>query len=760
MVLRRRLISVLVATVAAGLLLAPAALGASAPGGPVLVVTTSGDPFGAYYTEILHAEGLNEFATADISQVTAQTLSSYSVVVLARMSLSDAQVAMLTTWVQGGGDLIAMRPDKKLAPLLGIADAGTTLSDGYVDVDTSAPPGNGITSATMQFHDTADRYVLAGARSVAALYSNATTATASPAVTLRAVGSAGGQAAAFTYDLARSVVWTRQGNPAWAGQERDNAIDPTSGDSTTSIRPDDLFFPDYVNLDKVTIPQADEQQRLLANLVTQMSADRIPLPRLWYFPRGYRAAVVMTGDDHGNDGTNGAFDNLRAASPAGCSVADWTCVRGTSYVYSNTTISDAQAAQDQADGFEIAPHPRVPGSNPQCNNFAGFDQINATIANAISAFQASWPGLPAPTTTRTHCVIWSDWDSQARADQANGIRLNTDYYFWPDSWVQGRAGMFTGSGMPMRFAAINGSMYDVYQATTQLPDETYTTTASVQNAIATLLDDAVGPQGFYGFFTVNMHTDIANHPGRDAVVAAAQARGVPVISARQLLTWTDGRNDSSFQGLGYASGVLSFTMSVGAGARGLQAMIPVAGPSGALQTVLRDGQAVPFTTQTIKGVAYAFVDAVPGAYRAIYPGGAVGGAAAAGGGPSTATSIAARIPAFSVLARSTRAPTFPSLRRSARTFRPGGGRSFAVTFRLARTSRVVFTVRTARGTIERRIRVASHRKGTVLRLRWDGRDTRGRYVKAATYRFTVSSITARGRAQTARGSVRVLTARP
>ena len=31
----------------------------------------------------------------------------------------------------------------------------------------------------------------------------------------------GGQAAAFTYDLARSVVYTRQGNPAWAGQERD-----------------------------------------------------------------------------------------------------------------------------------------------------------------------------------------------------------------------------------------------------------------------------------------------------------------------------------------------------------------------------------------------------------------------------------------------------------------------------------------------------------------------------------------------------------
>ena len=85
-------------------------------------------------------------------------------------------------------------------------------------------------------------------------------------MTLRSVGANGGQAAAFTYDLARSVVYTRQGNPAWSGQERDN---------DNPIRSDDLFFgnaangePDWIDFTKVAIPQADEQQRLLANLVT------------------------------------------------------------------------------------------------------------------------------------------------------------------------------------------------------------------------------------------------------------------------------------------------------------------------------------------------------------------------------------------------------------------------------------------------------------------------------------------------------------
>src|SRR5262249_18168795 len=40
------------------------------PGGPVLVVTAAANPFSLYYAEILRNEGVNEFLTIDISQVT------------------------------------------------------------------------------------------------------------------------------------------------------------------------------------------------------------------------------------------------------------------------------------------------------------------------------------------------------------------------------------------------------------------------------------------------------------------------------------------------------------------------------------------------------------------------------------------------------------------------------------------------------------------------------------------------------------------
>ena len=50
-----------------------------------------------------------------------------------------------------------------------------------------------------------------------------------------------------------------------------------------------------------------------------------------------------------------------------------------------------------------------------------------------------------------------------------------------------------------------------------------------------------------------------------------------------------------------------------------------------------------------------------------------------------------------------------------------------------------------------------HKAHTVLRLRWDGRDTKGRYVKPGRYKFTVTA-TGSHYNTTARGAVRVVAA--
>ena len=412
------------------------------PGGPILVITSPTSTFGTFYGEILRNEGLNEFAMADIASVTPATLAAYDVVVLAKATLTPTQASMFATWVNGGGNLIAMAPDTQLAPTLGLTATGTTLPEGYLLINTAAAPGAGLVNQTMQYHGTADRYTLNGATSVATLYSNATTATVNPAVTTRSVGT--GSASAFTYDLATSVVYMRQGNPAWATQERDGF---------SPIRSDDKFFgnaagdprPDWIDLSKVAIPQADEQQRLLANLILHVNKNKKPLPRFWYFPHGKKAVVIMTGDDHGNGGTAGRFDQLAAASPAGCSLADWECLRGTSYIYTSTPLNDAQAAAYNAAGFEVGIH-----INTSCGNYT-LSSLQANYTTQIAEWQAKYTSLPAPVTQRHHCIAWSDWTTGAEVELANGIRLDTNYYFWPPGWVGNVPGNFTGSAMPMRF---------------------------------------------------------------------------------------------------------------------------------------------------------------------------------------------------------------------------------------------------------------------------------------------------------------------
>jgi hypothetical protein len=116
-----------------------------------------------------------------------------------------------------------------------------------------------------------------------------------------------------------------------------------------------------------------------------------------------------------------------------------------------------------------------------------------------------------------------------------------------------------------------------------------------------------------------MHTDNpAPHPGAEAIVSAALARSVPVVSYKQLLTWTDGRNASTIRGLNWSGGTMTFVTTVGTGATGLQTILPMQGPSGTLTGVTCAGSPRSFTVQAIKGIQYAMFATVAGTCAATY----------------------------------------------------------------------------------------------------------------------------------------------
>ena len=101
-----------------------------------------------------------------------------------------------------------------------------------------------------------------------------------------------GTAVAFAFDLAKSIVLMRQGNPKWQN---------TEGDGVEQYRPMDMFMrtdgKKYFDPARLPIPQADETQRFLVNIIITLS-DK-PLPRMWYLPGMHKAIMVNTGDAQG-----------------------------------------------------------------------------------------------------------------------------------------------------------------------------------------------------------------------------------------------------------------------------------------------------------------------------------------------------------------------------------------------------------------------------------------------------------------------------
>lgn len=579
------------------------------PGGPVLVVTnTATNKFSTYYAEILRAEGMNYFDTRDLSTVTAGVLGAYDVVLLAETALSQSQADMLSTWVDGGGNLVAMRPDKKLASLLGLTDVSSTRTNQYMLVDTASGPGVGIVNETMQFKGVADNYTLNGATAVATFYSNASTSTSNPAVTKRAVGSNGGTAVAFAYDLAKSVTALHQGNVAWAGQDRDGS---------SMVRTNDLFYgartgdvqPDWVDLNKIHIPQADEQQRLLANLMTDVAKDRKPLPRFWYLPGDTKAAMLLAGDDHGlgNEATERVLNNWLNESPTGCSIQDWECVRASHYVYEASALTNSRAVQYDRLKQEVADH--ISNSN-SCNDYTSFANLSNRFTTDLTTWRAKFTGLANQKTLRFHCYLLSDWDSMQKVEAANGMRYDLGYVAYPQTWLNGKSPLLTGSGMNMRFTDLDGDMIDVYQGVTNFDN-----TAADATQIGLLLDSALGSEGYYGIY--GSHYDMSDNY-HATVYTAAKSRNIPMISSRQALTWADGRGSSSFSNFTGSNGQFSFTVNAAEGAFGLRAMLPINDAGGTLSTLSAEGSTVTYQTQTVKGVQYAVFDANPGEYTATY----------------------------------------------------------------------------------------------------------------------------------------------
>jgi hypothetical protein len=603
-------------------------------GSPILVLIDehADNPFGVYWTEILRAEGLNCFQAAYLSAVDSVLLDQFDIVLLAEGALTGRQAEMLESYVARGGQLVAMRPAIRLASLLGVQPAAGSTVEGYLQVESDDPVSKGIATETMQFHGQADHYRLAGARAVAWLASDADERTGFPAVTLHRHGQ--GQAALWAFDLARSIAYTRQGNPAWANQERDGFW---------KIRPTDMLK-DWVDLDRLAIPQADEQQRLLANLLSAMSQGARPLPRLWYFPKDAEGVLVATTDAHQNSGSavsevvahveqyggHLSIYYLPPLYPAWRKMVQrprWTAAE-LSLADEAYLPSPRHIAEWRRRGHEFTLHPEIKNGLEAdwLEYWRGFTGVNYG---------------PVSQTARTHAVVWTGWTETARVQASYGMRMNLDYYHVGTAFRKETGewafGHMTGSGLPIKFVDEQGRILNIYQQPTQLADDHLLNLhwggdvkLSAEDAVKVserLLDSSV--DGYYSAVGAIFHTDpfdedekFAREEARwlDGTLAHAAEKGIPIWSAEEWLRFTDVRHDADFAEVRWHPDQkrMSFDLEARSAPEvTLTLMIPLLTRDARLTQVYVDEKAVSHLERTLGGVDYGWVTVPAGSHQIV-----------------------------------------------------------------------------------------------------------------------------------------------
>jgi hypothetical protein len=574
---------------------------AQGPGSPVLVVlNNAANPFGAYLPEILRAEGINSFNVADLAAVNAGTLTGVPLVVLAETALNSGQAAMFTTYVNGGGRLVAMRPDAQLDGLLGVSSVAGSTANGYTLID-QAGIGAGLQAMTLPFRGDARHVQATGATSVAALYATASTGTGLPAVVRH------GRTAAWMFDLARSTAITRQGNPAEAGIERDGL---------PIIRTTDPFF-QRIDFTRVGVPHADVQMRLFSRTIAALLADAMPLPRLWYFPGTARTVMVLTGDSHVSDVPN--YQGLLGAVEA-------VGARMTVFLARFLSMTASPAATWQANGHELSVHP-VFAEDGIAGNFAqGYTTVFDWFGFNLP------PGVTPGPTVRHHTLEWGGWVAPVSVMAARGIRMDFSYSpFGPTMHLtpgiqQAQAhGYMTGSGLPMRFINEAGSVLPVYQQVTSLADEQlvaglHSEGLAVDAALAVSRSLIDGSQaGGYSAIATQFHVDYYPQsevkPWVDGTLAYAASQQVPMMPAGRWLQFVEARAATTLSSMAWNPAIaqLTFTMTMPAGAPPQPLMIPPSFGGRVLARIAVDGQTVAPTELVVNGVPAQVVTVAPGA---------------------------------------------------------------------------------------------------------------------------------------------------
>ncbi|MBI4553648.1 MAG: hypothetical protein HY710_15390 [Candidatus Latescibacteria bacterium] len=387
--------------------------------------------------ELLRLEGINDLETADLERLTPALIEGRSLVVVGPADPSPEAVDLLLAHVRAGGGLICLAPGEAFASALGLTHHLRGMMHGRLRI-----PLDGFPDVALPIRGWAHQYGLsasADGAEIAPLLDPQGHPTGSPAVLELRHGD--GTIIVLAYDLAASTYLLRQGNPLLAGC-RASGFD--------RMRPSDLFD-GWHDFSTAAHPGADLQCHFFRTLVHRAWPDETVLPWLWYFPDEAGTILLLTSDDDWS--TRDEFKRLITSCEAHAAGL-------TLYLVQERSVMDRAWLEDLAGrGFDFSIHPDLPPPT--------LPLWEHRLAGHVRQFQETYGRSPSPSI-RNHCITWSGYLEGVLIESRQGFRFDTNYL---SLLPQGQYYM-TGSGLPMPFVDLSGSVLPVFQLPTQFSDET------------------------------------------------------------------------------------------------------------------------------------------------------------------------------------------------------------------------------------------------------------------------------------------------
>jgi len=357
----------------------------------------------------------------------------------------------------------------------------------------------------------------------------------------------------------------------------------------------------------------------LSHCIEKLNINKAPLPRFWYFPDSLKCLVTLTNDGEyrGEDDFETQFRDV-----------DSLGAKMSLYILDINKVTKSWVDKWSAKGFEIAGHPddTKEAANP------GWYDMNDAIVMKKNEIEGKY-GLPMLTNVN-HWFVWCgtdadgtrDFTAEAKLEEKNGIELDMNYAHYDIKSNQGanflgptgtNQGNYTGSGLIMKFADVNGHIVNVYQHLNAVYDQQYTESKDPDgfyNCFKGLMDRSIKNEVF-SFISVKCHNDeyyFSKFPLMK-MLTYANLNGIPVWTALKLLNFIETRDDASFSDIKWKNNKLSFRINSSiANSNGLTIMVPYRYGDNKITSITCAEKESSFSIRSVRGSDYAFVTIKPG----------------------------------------------------------------------------------------------------------------------------------------------------